>query len=169
MCNYSFFDAILIRICGQMPKNTLIRPSCKNSGKNRGNKTQKNLKTWFFSTSKNQLFGTYLSKTMTPICLKLGEIVPWVQAFKSGAGISFILLFRIFKAEKPQKMAFLPLIRSTKMAIKIEKSKKFKIAAPNLVCKISYLILNIKPTLEKNVMQDVCRVGTERWFRDIYI
>ena len=83
-----------------MPKNTLFSLFSKNFAKNRGNKTQKNLKR-DFSNFKNQPFGTYLSKTITLIGIKLGEIVPWVKAYKSGAGISFILFFRLFKAKKP--------------------------------------------------------------------
>ena len=90
-----------------MPENTLLRPSCTNSGKIEEIRHKKSEKV-IFSTLKNQVFGTYLSKTITLFGLKLREIVPWVQAFKSGAGIAFILFLRIFKAKHLKNGIFTP-------------------------------------------------------------
>ena len=87
-----------------MSKNKLIRPFCKNSGKNRGNKTQKILKR-VFSMSKISYFSPYTLKTKQGIHLKFCLYVPEVEAIKSCAGIFIFLLFYVFMSKKLSKMA----------------------------------------------------------------
>ena len=74
----------------------------------RGNKAQRSQNV-IFQLLKISGFRYVPLKTITMLGPKLGEIVPWVQAFKSDKGITFILFLRIFKARKPQKIAHIDL------------------------------------------------------------